>query len=126
MVERRAEEFSALAPEDVAATVRQIATALRRQEQFSDETVGEAFALIRELSDRILGKRHFDVQLIGAFAMIKGMLAEMATGEGKTLTATLVAGTAALAGIPVHVVTVNDYLVQRDAELMGPLYAFSA
>ncbi len=54
--------------------------------------------------------------------MIKGMLAEMATGEGKTLTATLVAGTAGLAGVPVHVITVNDYLVQRDAELMGPLY----
>jgi len=123
LVERRAEEFRALAPEDYGATIREIATALRREEQFSDQTVGEAFALIRELSDRILGKRHFDVQIIGAFAMIKGMLAEMATGEGKTLTATLVAGTAGLAGIPIHVVTVNDYLVQRDAELMRPLYA---
>jgi preprotein translocase subunit SecA len=67
--------------------------------------------------------RHFDVQVIGAFAMIKGMLAEMATSEGKTLTATLVAGAAGLAGVPIHIVTVNDYLAGRDAELMGPLYA---
>ena len=123
LVERHAEEFRVLAPVDYGATIREIATALRREEQFSDQTIGRAFALIRELSDRILGKRHFDVQIIGAFAMVKGMLAEMATGEGKTLTATLVAGIAGLAGIPIHVVTVNDYLVQRDAELMRPLYA---
>ncbi len=95
---------------------------LRRFADFPDDAVAKAFALIRELSERVLGMRHFDVQIIGAFAMIKGMLAEMATGEGKTLTATLVAGTAGLAGLPVHVITVNDYLVQRDAELMGPLY----
>jgi preprotein translocase subunit SecA len=123
LVERHEQELRALATEDCGSTIREIATALRRQQDFSDHTIARAFALIRELSDRILGKRHFDVQLIGAFAMIKGTLAEMATGEGKTLTATLVAGTAGLAGIPIHVVTVNDYLVQRDAELMRPLYA---
>jgi preprotein translocase subunit SecA len=123
LVELHAEEFRALALEDCRAVVREIATALRRETDFPDQITGRAFALIRELSDRILGKRHFDVQILGAFAMIKGMLAEMATGEGKTLTATLVAGTAGLAGIPIHVITVNDYLVQRDAELMRPLYA---
>ncbi len=66
--------------------------------------------------------RHFDVQLMGGWVMLRGMLAEMETGEGKTLTATLPACTAALAGIPVHVITVNDYLVERDAEAMGPVY----
>src|SRR6516165_6376665 len=86
------------------------------------ELVARAFALIRELADRNAGLRHFDVQVLGAFVLLKGMLAEMETGEGKTLTATLAAGTAALAGIPVHVVTVNDYLAARDAEAMGPVY----
>ena len=65
---------------------------------------------------------HYDVQLSAGWAMIHGMLAEMETGEGKTLAATLPAATAALAGIPVHVISVNDYLVQRDAEAMGPVY----
>jgi preprotein translocase subunit SecA len=122
LVESHAETFRALPMEDLRASVREIASALRRTPDFPDLATARAFALIRELSDRILGQRHFDVQIIGAFAMIKGMLAEMATGEGKTLTATLVAGTAGLAGVPVHVITVNDYLVQRDAKLMGPLY----
>ncbi|MEM8645891.1 MAG: preprotein translocase subunit SecA [Pseudomonadota bacterium] len=90
--------------------------------QFTDEAVGEAFALICEMAGRVLGMRHFDVQLLGGFAMIKGMIAEMETGEGKTLTATLPACTAALAALPVHVVTANDYLAQRDAEIMTPLY----
>jgi preprotein translocase subunit SecA len=122
LVEQHAAEFAALADADVDGAVRAVATALRRTTDFPDDATARAFALIRELSGRMLGKRHFDVQMIGAFAMIKGMLAEMATGEGKTLTATLVAGTAGLAGLPVHVITVNDYLVQRDAEMMRPLY----
>jgi preprotein translocase subunit SecA len=67
--------------------------------------------------------RHFDVQLVGGLVLLGGMVAEMETGEGKTLTATLAAGTAALAGIPVHVITVNDYLAGRDSEEMGPIYA---
>ncbi len=115
-------EFAALSDFELLPRAREIAIDLRREADFSDALTGRAFCLIRELSARILGKRHFDVQIIGAFAMVKGMLAEMATGEGKTLTATLVAGTAGLAGIPIHVVTVNDYLARRDAELMQPLY----
>jgi len=89
---------------------------------FEDEPVSEAFALIREISGRKLSMRHFDVQLIGGWVMLQGMIAEMNTGEGKTLTATLPACTAAMAGVPVHIVTVNDYLVLRDSELMGPIY----
>jgi preprotein translocase subunit SecA len=86
------------------------------------ELVARSFALIRELADRTVGLRHFDVQLLGGFVLLKGMLAEMETGEGKTLTATLAAGTAALAGTPVHIVTVNDYLAARDSEAMTPIY----
>jgi preprotein translocase subunit SecA len=122
LVEAHAAEFRWLAMDAFPAAARETAIALRRHPDFPDAIVGRAFALIRELAARILGMRHFDVQLIGAFAMVKGMLAEMATGEGKTLTATLVAGTAGLAGVPIHVVTVNDYLARRDAEWMGPLY----
>jgi preprotein translocase subunit SecA len=86
--------------------------------------IAHSFALVREVSSRVLGMRHFNVQLIGAHALIRGMIAEMETGEGKTLTATLAATTMALAGHPVHVVTVNDYLAQRDAENMSRLYGF--
>jgi preprotein translocase subunit SecA len=78
---------------------------------------------VREASVRAIGLRHFDVQLIGGWAMLRGMVAEMDTGEGKTLTATLAAATAALAGRAVHVITVNDYLAERDAAWMGPIYA---
>lgn len=89
----------------------------------SNENIAQSFALIRELSSRITGLRHFDTQIAGGKILLNGMVAEMETGEGKTLTATLAAGTAALAGIPVHVITVNDYLTERDAEWTRPLYA---
>jgi preprotein translocase subunit SecA len=117
------EEFRALATDHFPAAVRRTALELRGNPDFPDAVVARAFALIRELAERILGKRHYDVQVLGAFAMTTGMLAEMATGEGKTLTATLVAGTMGLAGVRTHVVTVNDYLARRDAEWMSPLYS---
>lgn len=82
----------------------------------------KSFAIIREASSRVLGKAHYDVQIYGGWLMINDMLAEMQTGEGKTLTMTLPACTAALAGIPVHVITANDYLAARDCEIMLPLY----
>ena len=123
LVEQHAEAFRTASDEGLKVAARDIGSRLRRASDFPDFLVGQAFALIREMSERVLGKRHFDVQILGAFAMVKGMLAEMATGEGKTLTATLTAGTVGLAGVPIHVVTVNDYLARRDAELMGPLYA---
>ncbi len=84
--------------------------------------IARAFAIVREVAGRELGMRHYDVQLVGGWIMLEGMLAEMRTGEGKTLTATLPACTAALTGIPVHVVSVNDYLVTRDAAEMEPVY----
>ncbi|MDX1432305.1 MAG: prepilin peptidase, partial [Gammaproteobacteria bacterium] len=101
--------------------VRELRVRLRTR-GLRDDLVAHAFALVRECADRALGMRHHDAQLAGGWAMIHGMLAEMETGEGKTLTATLPACTAALAGIPVHVITVNDYLVTRDVEWMSPVY----
>ena len=86
--------------------------------------VADSFALIREVSGRRLGKRHFPVQLMGGRVMLAGAMAEMQTGEGKTLTALLPAVTMALAGVPVHVVTVNDYLATRDATTLEPVYEF--
>ena len=88
----------------------------------TDELLARCFAVVRELAKRTLGTPHYDVQLMGGWVMARGMLAEMETGEGKTLTATLPACAAALAGIPVHVVSANDYLVERDADAMRPLY----
>ncbi|GAM68891.1 protein export cytoplasm protein secA ATPase RNA helicase [Vibrio sp. JCM 19236] len=82
----------------------------------------EAFALIREVAGRELGMWHFDSQILGGLSILHGNIGQMQTGEGKTLTATLPVAAAALAGIPTHVVTVNDYLTERDAELMSPVY----
>jgi len=103
----------------------EMATVLRRdlhRNGLRSDLVARVFAVIREVSGRTLGMRHFDVQLLGGWAMMRGKIAEMETGEGKTLTATLPAATAALAGIPVHIITVNDFLVARDAAWMKPIY----
>ncbi|CAM4160917.1 preprotein translocase subunit SecA [Corallococcus sp. ZKHCc1 1396] len=89
-----------------------------------DELLFEAFALTREASSRIIGQRHYDVQLVGGIFLHEGCIAEMRTGEGKTLTATLPSYLNALSGRGVHVVTVNDYLARRDAEWMGRVYKF--
>lgn len=89
-----------------------------------DDILPEAFAVVREASKRVLGMRHFDVQLIGGIILHQGRIAEMKTGEGKTLVATLPVYLNALTGKGVHVVTVNDYLAKRDSEWMGKLYKF--
>ncbi|HXF33230.1 MAG TPA: DEAD/DEAH box helicase, partial [Candidatus Acidoferrales bacterium] len=89
-----------------------------------DELLPEAFAVVREAGKRVLGMRHFDVQIMGGQVLHEGKVAEMKTGEGKTLVATLPVYLNALEGKGVHVVTVNDYLAKRDAEWMGPLYEF--
>jgi preprotein translocase subunit SecA len=107
--------------------IRQRVPELRRRlysEGLEEELVAHVFAVAREIADRLLKMRPFDVQLLGGRVMLEGKVAEMETGEGKTLTATLPACAAALAGIPVHIVTVNDFLVMRDAAWMGPLYKF--
>jgi preprotein translocase subunit SecA len=95
-----------------------------RQRQLLDEMLPEAFAVVREAARRVLGMRHFDVQLIGGMVLHDGQIAEMKTGEGKTLVATLPSYLNALTGRGVHVVTVNDYLARRDAEWMGQVHRF--
>src|SRR3989339_755289 len=87
-----------------------------------DEILPEAFAAVREASVRTIGLRHFDVQLLGGIVLHQGKIAEMRTGEGKTLVATLPVYLNALSGKGTHVVTVNDYLAKRDSEWMGPIY----
>src|SRR5690606_11776886 len=89
-----------------------------------DDLLSEAFATVREASRRVLSMRHFDVQLIGGMALHEGRIAEMRTGEGKTLVSTLPAYLRALTGGGVHIVTVNDYLASRDAKWMSPVYEF--
>jgi preprotein translocase subunit SecA len=95
-----------------------------RKKQLLDELLPQAFAVVREAGKRVLGMRHFDVQLIGGMVLHDGQIAEMKTGEGKTLVATLPAYLNALTGQGVHVVTVNDYLARRDAEWMGQIHRF--
>ncbi len=97
---------------------------LEQQLAFLDDLLPEAFAIVREASKRVLGMRHFDVQLIGGMVLHEGQIAEMKTGEGKTLVATLPSYLNALTGRGVHVVTVNDYLARRDAEWMGQIHRF--
>src|SRR5690606_29451864 len=89
-----------------------------------DDLLAEAFATVREAAKRTLGQRHFDVQLMGGMVLHRGMIAEMKTGEGKTLVATLAVYLNALSGKGVHVVTVNDYLASRDSGWMAQVYNF--
>src|SRR4030043_869165 len=89
-----------------------------------DDLLPEAFAVVREVSKRKLNMRHFDVQVLGGIALHEGRMAEMKTGEGKTLVATPPVFLNALDGKGVHIVTVNDYLAKRDTEWMGPIYRF--
>ena len=89
-----------------------------------DGILPEAFALVREAADRVIGLRHYDVQIIGGYVLYQGDIAEMKTGEGKTLVATLSAYLNALTGKGVHIVTVNDYLAKRDKEWMGKIYEY--
>ncbi len=97
---------------------------IKKQKELLEETLPKAFAIVREASKRVLEMRHFDVQLIGGMVLHEGQIAEMKTGEGKTLVATLPCYLNALTGKGVHVVTVNDYLARRDAEWMGQVHRF--
>ncbi len=118
-------KFEKLIKDDVEKRPGQIRTSHDKVlKEVLEEILPEAFAVCREASKRILNMRHFDVQLIGGIQLHRGFIAEMQTGEGKTLVCTLPAYLNALAGRGVHVVTVNDYLAQRDSEWMGKLYKF--
>jgi preprotein translocase subunit SecA len=120
-VNRQAEALDGLGDLELRLRIKDLRQHLY-SEGLKDELVAQSFSLVREFATRRLGMRHHDVQLYGGRVMLNGMIAEMETGEGKTMTATLPACTAALAGIPVHIVTVNDFLVLRDAKWMGPVY----
>ncbi len=127
---KRVEKINALEPQIAALTDEQLR---QKTEEFKtrlkqgatlDDILNEAFAVVREASKRVLGMRHFDVQLIGGMVLQEGRIAEMKTGEGKTLVATLATYLNALVGKGVHVVTVNEYLAERDSTTMGKLYNF--
>ncbi len=113
----------ALSDEDLKAKTPAFRARLEAGESL-DDILPEAFAVVREAAKRVLGQRHYDVQLIGGIVLHRGEIAEMRTGEGKTLVATLACYLNALAGEGVHVVTVNDYLASRDAAWMGQVYGF--
>ncbi|CAM2847621.1 preprotein translocase subunit SecA [Helicobacter felis] len=117
-------EIQALDNTQLRTRFENLKTQVRNEEKSLQEVLPESFAITREASKRILGMRHFDVQLIGGMVLHEGKIAEMKTGEGKTLVATLAVALNALSGRSVHVVTVNDYLAQRDAREMEPLYNF--
>ncbi|MBO6281035.1 MAG: preprotein translocase subunit SecA [Alphaproteobacteria bacterium] len=115
--------FEKLSDEELKAKTEEYRNRIKDGETL-DDLLPEAFATVREAAKRVMGQRHYDVQLIGGIVLHKGMIAEMKTGEGKTLVATLAAYLNALEGKGVHIVTVNDYLAQRDAQWMGQIYRF--
>ena len=117
-------EMQQLEDADFAARISRYKKDVQEGGKSLDALLPEVFALVREASRRVLGMRHYDVQLIGGMVLHKGKIAEMKTGEGKTLVATLAVVLNALSGKGVHVVTVNDYLASRDAAWMGKLYSF--
>lgn len=122
-IESLEEDMKKLSEEELKAKTEEFKKRLAEGESL-DDILAEAFAVVREASVRVLGMRHFRVQLIGGLILHQGRIAEMKTGEGKTLVATLPAYLNALAGKGVHIVTVNDYLAQRDRDTMGKLYEY--
>ena len=116
-------DFEKMSEEDLRAQTAKFRERYDNGESL-DDMLPEAFATVREASKRIMGMRHFDVQLIGGMALHEGMIAEMKTGEGKTLVSTLAGYLNAIPGTGVHVVTVNDYLAKRDSEWMGKIYRY--
>lgn len=117
------DELKSLRDSDFPVKANQLKERIQQGESL-DEILPEAFALVREAGCRVLNMRHFDVQMVGGMVLHNGNIAEMRTGEGKTLVATLAATLNALSGSGVHVITVNDYLAKRDAEWMGQIYSF--
>jgi preprotein translocase subunit SecA len=122
-VRRHQQDLRVATDDELLARARGMRARLRR-DGFAVPVVGECFAVITEAASRTIGMRHYDVQLMAGWGLLQGKLVEMATGEGKSFAATLPAATVALAGYPVHIITVNDYLAERDAQEMAPLYGF--
>ncbi len=124
------EEFQVLSDEELKSKTAEFKLRLEKadndeeEKEILEEILPEAFAVVREAGKRVLGMRHFDVQMLGGMVLHSGQIAEMKTGEGKTLVATLPAYLNALSGKGVHVITVNDYLARRDAEWMGQIHRF--
>ncbi|HEV2065830.1 MAG TPA: hypothetical protein VGR08_03265, partial [Thermomicrobiales bacterium] len=115
--------FESMSREQIRALIAELRSSYRDEADL-DEMLPEVFAATREAAKRVQAKRHFDVQLMGGIALHEGKIAEMRTGEGKTLTATLPIALNALSGKGVHLVTVNDYLVKRDTQWMGEIYDY--
>jgi len=126
-IKKPAELYARMSDAELQLAARELRSELkstRRDYDIPIRQAGKSFALVREASGRVLGMRHYDVQMLGAWSMLKGQVAEMRTGEGKTLCATLAVATIALSGLQVHVMTVNDYLAERDLKEMEALYSF--
>jgi len=128
---KRVQKINALEPkyekmsdEELKSSFEALKSAVRDKQKSMDDVLYDSFAITREASKRVLGMRHYDVQMIGGMVLHEGNIAEMKTGEGKTLVATLAVALNAMLGKGVHVVTVNDYLAKRDAKEMGELYSF--
>ena len=118
------DHYAELSDEALKAEFNQLKTAVQNKEKTLDDVLEDSFAITREASKRTLGMRHFDVQLVGGMVLHDNSIAEMKTGEGKTLVATLAVVLNAMVGRGIHIVTVNDYLAKRDSEEMGQLYNF--
>ena len=122
-VEMLAEKYSKMSDEELKKQTVVLKERYKNGETL-DELLPDAYAVVREASTRVLNMRHFHVQILGGIVLHQGRIAEMCTGEGKTLVSTLPAYLNALSGKPVHVVTVNEYLAKRDAEWMGKVHRF--
>ena len=117
-------KYEALSDDELKAEFNTLKASVQSQEKSLNDVLNDSFAITREASKRVLNMRHFDVQLVGGMVLHDNSIAEMKTGEGKTLVATLAVILNAMIGRGVHIVTVNDYLAKRDADEMGQLYNF--
>ena len=123
-VDEYEEAYRNLSDDELKGKTEEFRKRLKENYETLDDLLPEAFATVREASARVLGMRHFHVQILGGITLHQGRIAEMRTGEGKTLVSTLPAYLNALTGEGVHIVTVNDYLAKRDAEWMGKVHRF--
>ena len=124
IVNSYSEDVHAKSDDEIKSRFAELRTQANENPEILGDLLPEVFAIVREVSERTIGLRHYDVQLIGGMALHDGRIAEMKTGEGKTLVAPLAVVLNAMRGEGVHLVTVNDYLAKRDAEWMSPVYNF--